>query len=182
MNQLLDKEYALRILKMLATDFKDMPAFKMGIIDKDGNNLKKSYQLKTQQEKKAYTYLDRLVIILKKQIKRNEKRGDFTLNKALSPALFVVREQLDSGSRATMNIEGKYQSLYNLDITLAEEELAVELFLSEEGEGAVVGGAPTNNTAGPVSVNEPKIGKKDIKKYHGTVVRRPQLNIPEVKP
>ena len=159
MNQLLDKEYALRILKMLATDFKDMPAFKMGIIDKDGNNLKKSYQLKTQQEKKAYTYLDRLVIILKKQIKRNEKRGDFTLNKALSPALFVVREQLESGSRATMNIEGKYQSLYNLDITLAEEELAVELFLSEEGEGVVVGGAPTNNTAGPVSVNEPKIGK-----------------------
>ena len=180
MNQLLDRQYALRILKMLSTDFKDMDAYKQGIIDKNGNVLKKSYQLKTQAEKKAYTYLDRLVVILKKQIQKNEKRGDYTLTKALSPALWLVREQLDSGSKATMNIEGKYQSLYNLDITLAEEELLVNKFLEEEGEA--VGGPPTNNTGGNVSVQEPVIGKKDIKKYKGTVVRRSQLNIPEVKP
>ena len=184
MNQLLDRQYALRILKMLATDFKDMDAYKQGIIDKDGKVLKKTHQLKTQAEKKAYTYLDRLVVILKKQIKQNEKRGDYNLTKALSPALWLVREQLDSGSKATMNIEGKYQSLYNLDVTLAEEEILVAKFLEEEGEGAMIGGAPTNNTAGPVAVNEPKIYKKDIKKYKssGAVVRRPQLNIPEVKP
>lgn len=184
MNQLLDRQYALRILKMLATDFKDMDAYKQGIIDKNGKVLKKTYQLKTQAEKKAYTYLDRLIVILKKQIKQNEKRGDYSLTKALSPALWLVREQLDSGSRATMNIEGKYQALYNLDVTLAEEEIIVAKFLEEEGEGAMIGGAPTNNTGGPVCVNEPKIGKKDIKKYKssGSVVRRPQLNIPEVKP
>lgn len=185
MNPLLDRQYALRILKMLATDFKDMDAYKQGIIDKDGKVLKKSYQLKTQAEKKAYTYLDRLVVILKKQIKQNEKRGDFSLTKALSPALWLVREQLETGSRATMDIEGKYQSLYSMNVTLAEEEIIVNDFLSEEGEGAIIpGGPPTNNTAGPVAVNEPKIGKKDIKKYKssGAVVRRPQLNIPEVKP
>ena len=180
MNQLLDRQYALRILKMLSTDFKDMDAYKQGIIDKDGKVLKKTYQLKTQAEKKSYTYLDRLVVILKKQMKQNEKRGDYNLTKALSPALWLVREQLDSGSKATMNIEGKYQSLYNLNVTLAEEEILVNKFLEEEGEA--VGGAPTSNTGGPVAVNEPKIGKKDIKKYQGTVVRRPQLNIPEVKP
>lgn len=182
MSQLLDRQYALKILKMLATDFKDMDAYKKGIIDKDGNVLKKSYQLKTQDEKKAYTYLDRLVVILKKQMKKNEKRGDYTLTKALSPALWLVREQLESGSRATVNLEGKYERLLKLNITLAEEEILVKKFLEEEGEGAPVGGPPTNNTGGPVSVNEPKIGKKDIKKYKGTVVRRSQLNIPEVKP
>lgn len=184
MNQLLDREYALRILKMLATDFKNMDAYKKGIIDKDGNLLKKSYQLKTQDERKAYTYLDRLVIILKKAIKKNEKRGDYTLTKALSPALWLVREQLETGSKATMNIEGKYQALYNLNVTLAEEELLINKFMAEEGEGgAPVGGAPTNNTSG-AAVQEPKIGKKDIKKYKGTVARRPKplLNIPEVKP
>ncbi len=179
MNQLLDRQYALKILKMLATDFKDMDAFKKGIIDKDGNLIKKSYQLKTQDERKAYTYLDRLVIILKKAIKKNEKRGDYTLTKALSPALWLVREQLESGSRATMNIEGKYQSLYNLNVTLVEEELVI---MSEEGEAAI-GGAPTNNISG-ASVQEPKIGKKEALKYKGTVARRPRptLNIPEVKP
>ena len=184
MNQLLDRQYALRILKMLATDFKDMDAYKQGIIDKDGKVLKKSHQLKTQAEKKAYTYLDRLVVILKKQIKQNEKRGDYSLTKALSPALWLVREQLESGSRATVNVEGKYQTLYNLNITLAEEEILVNKFLEEEGEAAPVGGPPTNNTGGPVSVQEPKIGKKDIKKYKssGSVVRRPQTKIPEIKP
>lgn len=182
MNPLLDRQYALKILKMLATDFKNMDAYKQGIIDKDGNVLKKSYQLKTQAEKKAYTYLDRLVVILKKQMKQNEKRGDYNLTKALSPALWLVREQLESGSRATMNIEGKYQELYDMDVTLVEEELMVTKFMAEEGEGAPVGGPPTNNTGGPVAVNEPKIEKKHIKKYQGTVVRRPQLNIPEVKP
>jgi len=171
MNQLLDRQYALKILKMLSTDFKNMDAYKQGIIDKDGNVLKKSYQLKTQEEKKAYTYLDRLVVILKKVMKQHEKRGDFNLTKALSPALWLVSEQLDSGSRATMNIEGKYEKLLNLNVTLAEEEILVNKFLEEEGEA--VGGPPTNNTGGPVSVNEPKIEKKDLKKYKGTVVRRP---------
>jgi hypothetical protein len=182
MNQLLDRQYALRILKMLATDFKDMDAYKKGIIDKDGNVLKKSYQLKTQDEKKAYTYLDRLVVILKKAIKKFEGRGDYTLTKALSPALWLVREQLDSGSRATVNIEGKFEKLLNLNVTLAEEEILVRKFLEEDGVGVgAIGGAPTNNTAG-ASVKEPVVGKKDIKKYRGTVARRPALNIPEVKP
>jgi hypothetical protein len=180
MSQLLDRQYALKILKMLSTDFKDMDAYKQGIIDKDGNVLKKSYQLKTQAEKKAYTYLDRLVVILKKAIKQHEKRGDYNLTKSLSPALWLVREQLDSGSRATVNIEGKYEKLINLNVTLAEEEILVTKFLEEVGVGAI-GGAPTNNIAG-ASVKEPVVGKKDIKKYRGTVARRPALNIPEVKP
>lgn len=179
MNQLLDRQYALKILKMLSTDFKNMDAYKQGIIDKDGNVLKKSHQLKTQAEKKAYTYLDRLVVILKKVMKQHEKRGDFNLTKALSPALWLVREQLDSGSKATMNIEGKYEKLVSLNVTLAEEELLVTKFLEEEGEGGAIGGPPTNNTGGPVAVNEPKIEKKDLKKYKGSVLRRPQLIVPK---
>ena len=126
---------------------------------------------------------DRLIIILKKAIKKQENRGDFTLTKALSPALWVVREQLESGSRATVNIEGKYESLLKLNVTLVEEELVVKKFLEEDGGVGVgaIGGAPTNNTSG-ASVKEPVVGKKDIKKYKGTVARRPALNIPEVKP
>lgn len=194
MNQLLDRQFTLKILKMLTTDFKDMDAYKQGIIDKDGNVLKKSYQLKNQKERQAYTYLDRLVVILKKAIKQNEKRGDFTLTRALSPALWLVREQLEAGSRATVDVESKYNRLYELDICFVEEEIVTDEFLKEDGVGggAVVGGvsgampvgsggAPTNNTAG-TSVREPVVRKKDIKKYHGTAFRRPALNVPEVKP
>ena len=72
-----------------------------------------------------------------------------------------------------MNIEGKYEKLLNLNVTLAEEEILVNSFLSEEGEAAPVGGPPTNHTGAAVSTDQPKIGKKDLKKYKGTVVRRP---------
>ena len=182
MNQLLDRQYALKILKMLATDFKEMDAFKKGIIDKDGNVLKKSYQLKGQEEKKAYTFLDRLVVILKKAIKKQEKRGDYTLTRALSPALWLVREHMESSSRSTMNLESQYETLVNSGVTLAEEEILVKKFLEEDGVGVgAIGGAPTNNISG-ASVKEPVVGKKDIKKYKGTVARRPALNIPEIKP
>ena len=79
-----------------------------------------------------------------------------------------------------------------MNVTLVEEEIVVNKYIAEEGEGAVVGGtsgampvggggAPTNNTSG-ASVKEPVVKKKDIKKYQGTVVRRPKLNIPEIKP
>lgn len=193
MNRLLDNQFALRVLKMLATDFKDMPAYHLGIIDAEGNVLRKSYQLKSEAERKAYTYLDRLVIILKHAIAKTQQRGDYTLTKVLSPALWTVREQYESGSRALSGIEQRYIDLFNMNITLAEEELLVNKFITEEGEGGAVvggvsgampvgaGGAPTNNISG-ASVKEPVVKKKDIKKYQGTVVRRPKLNIPEIKP
>ena len=177
MNRLLDNQFALRVLKMLSTDYKDMPAYHLGIIDDKGNVLRKSYQLKSEAERNAYTYLNRLVIILKKAIEKTQARGDYTLTKALSPALWVVREQLESGSRATANIEKKYADIVNLDVTLAEEEIMVNKFMSEEGVAAIGGGgAPTNNTTG-AEVREPVVRKKDIKKYQGTVVRRPAIKL-----
>jgi hypothetical protein len=186
MNQLLDRQYTLKILKMLATDFKDMDAYKQGIIDADGKVLKKSYQLKTQKERQAYTYLDRLIVILKKAIKQNEKRGDFTLTRALSPALWVVREQLEAGSKATVDVESKYNKLYDLDICLAEEEIIVEQFLKEDGgaPAAAVVSSPTNNTMGVAGLRAddgPVVHQKDIKKFR-TMARRSMPKLKEVKP
>lgn len=180
MNRLLDNQYAMRILKLLATDYKNMPAYHLGIIDDKGTVLRKSYQLKSEAERNAYTYLDRLVIILKKAIEKTQARGDYNLTKSLSPALWVVREQLESGSRATSNIEQKYHDIVKLDVTLAEEEILVKKFMSEEGVAAIGGGAPTNNTAG-AEVREPVVKKKDIKKYQGTVVRRPAIKLNGMK-
>jgi hypothetical protein len=97
-------------------------------------------------------------------MKQHEKRGDYNLTKALSPALFVVREQLESGTKATVDIESKYERVLNLDVTLVEEELLVKKFLDEEGEG----GAPTNNTSGVAGVKSgdgPVIHQQDIKKF-----------------
>jgi hypothetical protein len=167
---------------MLVTNFEDTDAFKMGIIDKSGKAVKKTADM-TSSEKDAYTYLHRLVFTMKKII--NKVGGENKL-KSLVAALWLVKEYYESGSRTTSLMEERYLNIVSVldnNVSLVEEEILVKKFMSEEGEGgaAPAGGAPTNNTMG-ASVREPVVGKKDIKKYRGTIARRPQLNIPEIKP
>ena len=69
MGRIVDNLIAHRILSMMVTNFEDTPAFKLGIIDKNGKNLKKASSLKTSEERDAYTYLNRLVFNMKKIIK-----------------------------------------------------------------------------------------------------------------
>ena len=63
--------------------------------------------------------------------------------------------------------QSRYKAVMRMldnNVVLAEEQLVVRKVLAEEGVAAI-GGAPTNNTSGPVATQEPKIGKKNIKKY-----------------
>ena len=70
MSRLIDNLVAYRILTMLIKPFDDTQAYKLGIIDAKGKNLRKSSTLKTSAEKDAYTYLNRLVFNMKKIINR----------------------------------------------------------------------------------------------------------------
>ena len=54
--------------------------------------------------------------------------------------------------------------MLNNNVVLAEEQILVSKVLSEEVGTGAMAGAPTNNTAG-VEVKQPKIDKKNIKKY-----------------
>lgn len=181
MNQLLDRQYTFRILKALTGDFKDMPAYHLGIIDAEGNVLRKSYQLKSEAERNAYTNLDRLIITLKKTLDKLKTRGDYNLQRALSPALWLVREQVKTKSKALSGLSDKYEALYDLNVTLAEEEILVNKFFREEGEG----GAPTNNTGGVAGLSKetggPVVKNKDIKRFR-TMARRIMPKIKEIKP
>lgn len=178
--QLLDRQYTLKILKMLATPWKKMDAYKLGIIDGDGNVLKKSFQLKTRQEKEAYNFLTRLIVILKKAIEKQEKRGDFNLTKALSPALWLVREHNITGNKTLSGVDLRYQKLYDLDITFVEEEIEIKNFIKEEG---AVGGAPVNNVGGggiagtSQETGGPVIKKKNIDQFR-KIARR---SMPKLK-
>jgi hypothetical protein len=70
-SRLVDTLITYRIVKLLVTPFEKQEAFKQGIIDKDGKVLKKNKELKTQAEKKAYTFLHRFVFNLKRILKRS---------------------------------------------------------------------------------------------------------------
>ena len=164
MSRIVDNLVAYKILSMLVTNFEDTKAYKLNIIDKNGKNLKKASTLKTSEEKDAYTYLTRLVFNMKKII--NKIGGENKL-KSLVAALWLVKEQYESGNRSTALMEDKFDRVMKLldnNCVLVEEEIIVKKFLDEE--------APANSTAG-AAVSEPKIQKKDIKKYQVMARRKP---------
>jgi hypothetical protein len=172
-SRLIDNLIAYRILYMLVTPFTDTKAYKLGIIDDKGTNLRKTSTLKTSEERDAYTYLNRLVFNMKKII--NKLPGGESRLKSLVAALFLVKEYYVSKDRTTSLMEQRYLRILeevNKGVVLVEEEIEFKNFaakIQEEGEG----GAPTNNTAG-ASVQEPKITKKNIKKYQ-SVTRRSKV-------
>ena len=173
MSRIVDNLIAYRILSMLVTPFEESPAYKLGIIDKVGKNLKKASSLKTTEEKDAYSYLHRLVFNMKKII--NKLPGGESKLKSLIAALFLVKEYYESGSRTTSLMEERYTKIMEVlknNVTLVEEEILVRKFISEDGIANVTGAA--------VSTDQPKIDKKNIKKYQ-LMARRKPINATEIK-
>ena len=60
-----DTVYTFRFLKLLVTAWEDTPAFELGIIDKDGQPIKKVRDL-TSTERDVYTMFHRLVYKIKR--------------------------------------------------------------------------------------------------------------------
>ena len=169
MSRIVDNLIAYRVLSMLVQNFEDSKAFKLGIIDKTGKNLKKANTLKTSEEKDAYNYLNRLVFNMKKII--NKLPGGESKTKSLVAALWLVKETYESGSRSTAMMQEKFDKLMTMldnRVSLVEEELLVNKFLSEEGDAGAM-----NVTGAAVSTDEPKIDKKNIKKFQLMAKRKP---------
>ena len=66
---------AYRVIKLLVTPFNRSPAFKQGIIDKDGKVLRPYKTLKATADKQAYTMLHRFVFNLKRILAKVGIRG-----------------------------------------------------------------------------------------------------------
>jgi len=82
----IDLVITYRIIKLLVTPFERQEAYKQGIIDKDGNVLKKYRTLKTTKEKQSYTILHRFVFNLKRILKKvglGSRFGSFAVALAL---------------------------------------------------------------------------------------------------
>jgi hypothetical protein len=103
-----DLYYTYRFLKLLVTKWEDTDAFKLGIIDKDGNILKRASQLNTGEEKSAYTTFHRLVFNIKRLLQKLPA-GRTRIASYLA-ALYLIKEHTgmsDDGIREVMeNIDG----------------------------------------------------------------------------
>ena len=109
-----DLFYAFRFLKLLVTPFEKTKAFELGIINKDGEVLKKGRERSTPDEKSAYTVFHRLVFNLKKLI--GKVPGGKSVVARYGAALFLIKEHTGmSDARLLKTLEKA------LDIQFEEE-------------------------------------------------------------
>lgn len=89
-----DATTVFRFVKLLSTDFSKWAAYETGVIDDEGNTLKKSKDRKTPEEKSSFTMFHRLV----RNIKRLVAKVPFgkTLLGNFAAALFLIREYAEN--------------------------------------------------------------------------------------
>lgn len=92
-SRFVDGVITYRILRMLTRPFNETLAYKYGIIDEKGKLLKKEKDLKTTDEKNAYTLLHRLVFRLKRIIEKVPTENKKLLSYAA--ALALIRENYE---------------------------------------------------------------------------------------
>ena len=128
-SRIVDNMIALRLLYKLVTPFDKTDAFKLGIIDAQGKVLRPASTLKTDQEKDAYNYLDRLIFNIKRLV--NKLPGGESKLKNLTAAYFMVREKVEG--RSSYINEKQFIALVEKleNVTLVEEEIAVLNMLDE---------------------------------------------------
>lgn len=132
--------YALRIITLLTTPWEKQTAFKLGIIDKDGNVLRKYKDLRSSEEKDAYTYLHRMVFNMKRMLQTVP--GGKSWVAAATASFLLLRENLEE------------LGLEEADWNLIEEAI---FNLGEE--------TPANVSGSEVSTDvEKSISKKPLKR------------------
>lgn len=110
-----DTYYTYRMLKLLTTDWKDMEAYEYGIIDDNGNVLRKSNTLKTTSEKSAYTLFHRLVFNLKRIL----EKLPFGKSRLASyaAALFLLREETNLSQEQLKSVLDQFELDFSDDLT-----------------------------------------------------------------
>ena len=94
-----DTVYTLRFLRLLTTPWEETGAFKAGLIDDEGNKIKKPF---TEKEKSVYNTFHRLVFNVKKLI--NKVPGGKSKIASYAAALFLIKEHANLKDNAIEKI------------------------------------------------------------------------------
>lgn len=156
------------ILKKLTTRFSSWKAYKLGIIDADGNVLKSRDQRKTQPEKNAFTMLDLFCLNLKKTLERIP--GNKNSLMTLAGSLYLMKEH-EENRIDDLHLEILEERFYNY---IETDEKFSPIFLEEIGmAGGGAAGPVSTNTTGNLPNMVGVVPKKKKKKKKKTkMVRR----------
>jgi hypothetical protein len=167
MSRFVDALITYRILRLLTTPFDQQDAFRLGLIDKRGNRLKKENELNTTEEQEAYSLLHRMVFRLKRIIEKVPMDNKNFLSFATAVAL--VREGVEYDDEILEEVF--YMTQERQDVKDLAEELesgkvrSFKQFIEEMGvAGGGVAGIGINNPSIP-NQDEPGVSKRQQKKY-----------------
>ena len=132
MGRAIDLFVTYRFIKLLVTPFEKTPAYKLGIIDKDGQRVMEKTvsrgmqptQLKTDDEKSAYTVLHKLVFNIKKIF--GKVPGLRTKLGTYAAALFLLKDTFKEHVEDPDVFEKEFMKYlkeegYEIDNTISEE-------------------------------------------------------------
>jgi hypothetical protein len=167
MSRFVDSLIAYRILRLLVIPFEETDAYKLGIIDASGKELKRMSQLNTVAERDAYTILHRMIFRLKRIVQKvpieNKKLASF------AAALALIKEHAND-KYEPVDLETKFFNKLNTNLT--EEIEFIEDYLSKKNTltfRQFWEDAPANNAAATPGVagltGDPPVSKKAQRKY-----------------
>lgn len=177
MGRFVDSVIAYRILNMLVTPFVETEAFRLGIIDAEGKELRRMSSLNSVTERDAYTILNRMVFRIKRIINKvpveNKKLVSF------AAALALVKEHAND-TVEPINLELLY--LNKTKTQLDEEIILVEKFINKKTIATFKQfqeEVPTNNAAATPGVagltGEPPVSPRN--KLTTPMFRRRKRNV-----
>lgn len=91
MANLVDLYLVYRVLRQLTTPFENWDAYKTGVIDAEGNLIKKAYDRRTAEEQESFTKFDLLMLKLKKVL--SVLPFGKTKLASYAAALFLIKEE-----------------------------------------------------------------------------------------
>ena len=167
MSRFVDALITYRILRLLTTPFDQQDAFRLGLIDKHGNRLKRENEINTTEEQEAYSLLHRMVFRLKRIIEKIPLENKNFLSFATAVAL--VREQIEYDDDVLEEVF--YMTQERQDVKDLAEELeagkisSFKQFMEEMGVAG--GGVAGIGIPHPTKPNqaEPGVTKSQQKKY-----------------
>lgn len=180
MQTAIDTAITYRILRLLTTPWAKQRAFKLGIIDDQGNPLKKYSDLKSQEQRNAYTVLVRLVFRLKRLIEKIPLGNKQFLSYAAALALLKECADLD---KEPLDLESMFYEVCQMDgleVSLVEGYISGKIPVTfkqfcEDG-GAMAGGVATNSTGPAVSGTGDDSSTVVVKKKKPKILTRGEPN------
>ena len=168
--------FVYQFLKKLVTPFEKTKAFELGIIDEKGKILKRRRDLKTKDEKEAYTLSDTLIWNIKKLM--GKIPGGQSRIASYAAALFLIKEQHGDYKVTDEELElqffDKFEQMYNNDKLLFDETTLRKVTTALDED------APTT-VSGNVAMRDMKLGEPPkglvMKKFAGVDVFAVDPNI-----